>query len=106
MRNHALSNDSHTYQGANTMTDELPLPLAYYWTPKPDSGIPYDLKSWSTTIGPHPAWHVQGYYSPEEVRAIKNAAVLEEREKTAAAMIACGLGDHIVRIAADIRKGN
>ena len=60
-------------------TPELPPPNAYFWTPKPGSGLRPELKSWSTNCGPHPQWDVVGYYTAEEVAA----AVLAERERCA-----------------------
>jgi hypothetical protein len=60
-------------------TPELPPPNAYFWTPKPGSGLRPELKSWSTNPGPRPEWDIVGYYTPEEVAA----AVLAERERCA-----------------------
>ncbi len=61
-------------------TPDLPPPNAYFWTPKPESGLRPELKSWSTNCGPHPEWDIVGYYTTEEVAA----AVLAEREKSEA----------------------
>ena len=61
-------------------TPELPPPNAYFWTPKPGSGLPPELKSWSTNPGPRPEWDIVGYYTTEEVAA----AVLAEQEKAEA----------------------
>ena len=61
-------------------TPELPPPNAYFWTPKPGSGLRPELKSWSTNCGPHPQWDVVGYYTAEEVAA----AVLAEQAKSEA----------------------